>query len=383
MREKSYVTTTDFVFDLDIREDDGSLAERWEGLELRAVEPLADTNDWPAALARPFLERRLGELFPSAELRIDIAVQGCREQRATDAMLCDLLGPNFVLQRRSDGRPEAKDGVSASHAGNLAFAVAANGPVGCDIEPVVERGATTWRDLLGSERFELAGLIAKEREEDFSAAATRVWGALEALKKAGSAIDQAPLSLERVDAGWVLLRSGQMVAATWVGSLDNKRVAIATATVVVQGRPAAPAYSYRHVVGFGDTNLIGNVYYVNYLAWQGRCREMFLRDKAPTVLNDMASGLSLVTTRCSCDYLSELMAFDEVRLDMRLKAVTENRVAFAFEYWRCNQDREELVATGEQEIACLRSVAGRKGPCEVPGELRAALRRYDPQRGGY
>ena len=365
-----------FVFDVDIRENDGSLAEHWQGLELRAIEPIPDAAVLPTALARPFLERRLGELLPSAGLRINIAAQDCREQRVTDTLLGDLVGPKDVLQRRSDGRPEAKEGASASHAGNLTFVVAANGPVGCDIEPIVERSATAWRDLLGSERFELAGLIAKEGDEDFSAAATRVWGALEALKKAGSAIDQAPLSLERVDAGWVLLRSGQIDVATWAGNLDNVRVAVATATVVAQSRLAAPAYSYRHVVGFGDTNLIGNVYYVNYLAWQGRCREMFLRDKAPTVLNDLANGLSLVTTRCSCDYLSELMAFDEVRLDMRLKAVAENRVAFAFEYWRCNRGREELVASGEQEIACLRTVAGRMGPCEVPVELRAALRKY-------
>ncbi len=170
-----------------------------------------------------------------------------------------------------------------------------------------------------------------------------------------------------------------MDVATWVGNLDNQRVAIATATVVAAGRLAAPAYSYRHVVGFGDTNLIGNVYYVNHLAWQGRCREMFLRDKAPTVLRDLANGLALVTTRCSCDYTSELVAFDEVRLEMRLKAIKDNRVAFAFEYWRCNEGREDLVATGEQEIACLRSVAGRTGPCDVPPALRAALRPYAPR----
>ena len=39
------------------------------------------------------------------------------------------------------------------------------------------------------------------------------------------------------------------------------------------------AFEYRHVVGFEETNLVGNVYYVNHLRWQGRCREMFLRDQ--------------------------------------------------------------------------------------------------------
>ena len=64
---------------------------------------------------------------------------------------------------------------------------------------------------------------------------------------------QVPLSLGRVDVGWVLLRSGQMDVATWIGDLDNLRVAIATATVVAPGHPASPAYTYRHIVGFDDT----------------------------------------------------------------------------------------------------------------------------------
>ncbi len=51
-------------------------------------------------------------------------------------------------------------------------------------------------------------------------------------------------------------------------------------------------YEYRHLVGFEETNLVGNVYYVNYLRWQGRCREMFLRDRAPDVLADIRADLS-------------------------------------------------------------------------------------------
>ena len=267
-----------------------------------------------------------------------------------------------------------------SHAGDLAFAVAAAGPVGCDIEPVMQRAEIVWRDLLGSERFELATLIARQCGEDFAASATRVWSAVEALKKAGAAVDQTPLSPRQVDAAWVVLASGEMVVATWVGRLGHQPKAMATAVCVNARPPRAPAYGYRHVVGFGDTNLVGNVYFVNHLEWQGRCREMFLRDKAPGVLSELANGLALVTTRCSCDYVAELVAFDEVRLDMRVKAITDNRIAFTFEYWRCDKAGDELVATGEQEVACLRTVDGRKVRCDVPAALRSALRPYGADR---
>jgi enediyne polyketide synthase len=370
-----------FLFDLDIRDAEGVLAERWEGLVLRAIEPLPTQAEWPATLAGPFIERRLGELVPSAALRVAIRTGEPGKEYDTEAMLRGLLGPDDTLRRRPDGKPEARVGVSASHAGNLAFAVTAAGPVGCDIEPIVERAESAWRDLLSNERFELARLIARECNEDFTDAATRVWSAVEALKKAGAAVAQAPLSLQRGDAGWAVLASGEWVVATWAGRLDGKLVAIATAITADARRPAVPVYSYRHIVGFGDTNLVGNVYFVNHLEWQGRCREMFLRDKAPTVLGELAHGLALVTTRCSCDYLAELTAFDEVRVDMRLKAITDNRIAFAFEYWRCNEGREELVATGKQEVACMRTAEGRKVPSDVPAALRAALRLYAEGKG--
>lgn len=140
---------------------------------------------------------------------------------------------------------------------------------------------------------------------------------------------------------------------------------------------AGPAYEYRHVVGFEETNLVGNVYYAHHVRWQGRCRELFLRDHAPGLLGELAGGLALVTTRVSCEYLAELAAFDEVRVRMRLGGVAQNRVSMRFEYWRrAAGGSEELVARGEQEVACLRRAGGRLVPTPVPDELRKALRPY-------
>lgn len=129
-------------------------------------------------------------------------------------------------------------------------------------------------------------------------------------------------------------------------------------------------------MGFEETNLVGNVYYVNYVRWQGRCREMFLRDHAPEIVTQFAEGLSLVTTRVSCEYLSELFAFDEVVVRMRLGEVSQNRVSMTFEYWRHNSDGEELIARGEQQAACMREVGGRMVPTPVPVELRESLQLY-------
>ncbi|HEX6289033.1 MAG TPA: acyl-CoA thioesterase [Herpetosiphonaceae bacterium] len=137
------------------------------------------------------------------------------------------------------------------------------------------------------------------------------------------------------------------------------------------------AYEYSHIVGFEETNLVGNVYYANYIRWQGRCRELFLRDHAPSVLNDLSQGLALVTTRVNCEFLSELFALDEIVIRMQLGALVQNRVTMIFEYWRRSNDGEQLVARGEQQIACMRRSGETLGPVPVPHALREALRMYE------
>ncbi len=131
-------------------------------------------------------------------------------------------------------------------------------------------------------------------------------------------------------------------------------------------------YEYRHVVSFEETNLVGNVYYVNHLRWQGRCREMFLRDHAPSVLAELCNGLALVTTHCSCDYLEELLAFDEVSVRMSLGAMAQSRLTLRFDYWR----GETLIARGTQQVAAMRKENGTMTPAPLPAELREALKPY-------
>lgn len=135
-------------------------------------------------------------------------------------------------------------------------------------------------------------------------------------------------------------------------------------------------YEYRHVVGFEETSLAGNVYYVNHVRWQGRCREMFLREHAPGVLAALARGFALATVRVSCEYISELFAFDEIVIRMSLGELKQNRITMLFEYWRIKHDGEELIARGQQEVACMNREGEQMLPVVVPAELANALRPF-------
>jgi enediyne biosynthesis thioesterase len=135
-------------------------------------------------------------------------------------------------------------------------------------------------------------------------------------------------------------------------------------------------YEYRHIVSFEETNLVGNVYYVNYLRWQGRCREMFLLEQAPDILDDLRNDLKLFTLKSECEYLAEISAFDELSIRMRLEELTQTQIAFAFDYVHVIDGAEILVARGRQRIACMRGPNGNTSPARVPESLRKALEKY-------
>jgi enediyne biosynthesis thioesterase len=135
-------------------------------------------------------------------------------------------------------------------------------------------------------------------------------------------------------------------------------------------------YEIRHTVGFEETNLVGNVYYVNYLRWQGRCREMFLKEKAPAVLADLRNDLKLFTLKVECEFFAEITAFDELSVRMRLEELTQTQVQFSFDYVKIADGAENLVATGRQRIACMRGDNNNTVPTRVPAELRDSLAPY-------
>ena len=52
---------------------------------------------------------------------------------------------------------------------------------------------------------------------------------------------------------------------------------------------------------------------------------------------------------------------------MRLGGIVQNRITLLFEYWRPTADGEELVARGEQVVACMRREGKRAVPTRDSG----------------
>ena len=371
----------ELVYELTIFDRDGRAVESWRRITLRVMgEPPNLRLNSPPLLA-PFFERRIAASMPEAGLKVSIAPATYENARR--------LGSSDP-HHRPDGKPDPSDDErfrSSAYSGDWKLAVDGAIPVGCDLQSVTEKDSGDWATLLGTEGLKLAEVVGGITGEALDVSATRVWTAREAMKKAGLPAG-APLVVEPgSSANWVVLNSGETAIYSSLIDASSASSAMCVATALCPNREEAvtgpaekadspPAFEYRHVVSFEETNVVGNVYYANHISWQGRCREMFLRENCPGIVEEFQNGLVLATSRCSCEYFHELHAFDELVIRMRLSAVGGNRVEMAFEYLKVNGGSELLAARGVQEIACMWCENGVTRPTEIPAGLQKALESY-------
>jgi enediyne polyketide synthase len=222
-RERSARKDT-FVYDVVITDCDGNVHEQWHGLELKAVSRRPSNDPWLPSLLGPFIERRAGELIPTAEIHVAFVEgeDGGREQRSALAFGA-VLGHKSVILKRPDGKPEVADGraVSAAHHAHLTLAVASPERNGCDLEEVIYRSPGVWRGLIGDEGMALAQLIQRTVNESGETSATRVWAVKECLKKAGAMMNAPLLLVSTSDDGWVTLSSGLFTIVTYRAQIRN------------------------------------------------------------------------------------------------------------------------------------------------------------------
>jgi enediyne polyketide synthase len=219
----------DYVWDLEIVDASGAVVEVWTRTRFRALESLAVGGE-ALELLGPYLERRLPALGHVGTPHV-LCVDAARGRARGDEAIRLLLGDGVVLHRRPDGKPEVESGaVSVSHSDVLTLAVAAGVPIGCDVETITPRSSKLWRDLLGGERADVGEWIAREAAESDAVAGTRVWTAIESLKKAGAPPDLALTVGGELADGWVTLKAGRYRVSTWVPPGPANGIALAIAT---------------------------------------------------------------------------------------------------------------------------------------------------------
>jgi enediyne polyketide synthase len=94
---------------------------------------------------------------------------------------------DFLTYKRIDGKPflDEQEFVSKSDSGTVQSAIIASERVGLDIEMVKPSNESRWKNVLRTPQYELAEYLSKELKEDINVSATRIWTAIECVRKIG------------------------------------------------------------------------------------------------------------------------------------------------------------------------------------------------------
>jgi acyl-CoA thioesterase FadM len=125
-----------------------------------------------------------------------------------------------------------------------------------------------------------------------------------------------------------------------------------------------------------DSNIVGNIYFANYYAWQGRVRDRYFYSLAPEYFHGTGEAGELICLDCRIDHLREGMPFDRIEVRMALKALQYSQATLHFEYFKILPDGRFLkLATGEQTVVWVRRDADRKPVRQsFPPAVHQALR---------
>ncbi len=122
-----------------------------------------------------------------------------------------------------------------------------------------------------------------------------------------------------------------------------------------------------------DANIVGNIYFANYYAWQGRVRDRYFYDLIPDHFKGTGEKGELICLNCRVDHLREAMPFDRIEVRMALKKLKECRATLHFEYYKPDHSGKRMkLATGKQEVVWVRRD---KRNTPVPHPFPEAVRR--------
>ena len=157
-----------YVYDITMINSRNEIVEEYSGVEFKSVRPLEGK-----VLAKPLvmnvINRRAAELLGTER---------------TPLIEFDNFEPDVF--RRLDGRPMLKSGkyYSRSYSSGNSVSIMADDVVSCDMERITARERGSWELLLGG-RTGMLKRISEAMNEDFDAAASRIWSAMECIRKSG------------------------------------------------------------------------------------------------------------------------------------------------------------------------------------------------------
>jgi enediyne polyketide synthase len=172
-----------------------------------------------------------------------------------------------------------------------------------------------------------------------------------------------------------VLEHGQVVATQWpdfffqflneMGPRNdaptpepNDSYELGTTVLAVDDKSSKePILEERIQTGFEDANVVGNIYFASYGAWQARARDRLLHAISPELLRDPKPSVFLHCVGTGTFHMREALPFDTIVVRTFVTRIYERGLRLEFDYSRMEDDgRLTKLATGYHEAAWMRRV---------------------------
>jgi enediyne polyketide synthase len=213
-------------------------------------------------------------------------------------------------------------GVSCSHDERLCICVVGERQQGCDIEPITHITTEKWKALLGATRTSLFETIYG-LDKSADVAGSRIWCALEALRKATD-MKESDLKYDLQIDDCITFKGDTLTILTFPVKLLRGRERMVAIVVInkdsyekeqwktekhagnlesdangklVDGGPNGQRkFTCRFPLGLRENAAVGGgVYFANYFHWIGRMRERALKPIGTYIADEFSSGHFMVT----------------------------------------------------------------------------------------
>ncbi|AMB86695.1 hypothetical protein AWM79_15850 [Pseudomonas agarici] len=130
-------------------------------------------------------------------------------------------------------------------------------------------------------------------------------------------------------------------------------------------------FDYEYTITMGDTNAMGNFYFLNYFKLQGVARELWLKVQANDFLVNHGANYIFSTKSAHCDFSIPFFLYDDIIVRLHFSELRRLSVKLNFQFFL--KGRDEIHASGWQVVVFKNK--DRK-TCRIPPAFSDACQRF-------
>ena len=101
-------------------------------------------------------------------------------------------------------------------------------------------------------------------------------------------------------------------------------------------------FEYKSTVTIGDTNVLQNMYFLNFFKLQGISRELWVKDCVKNGLQDIANGMQLITKDANCSFIKDFFLYDEITVKLNFSKIEKTHTHLNFDFFNSELIRVKL-----------------------------------------